>query len=204
MLAQRKIEREFSPERGRIQLHLGCGKRYIPGFVHVDLDDYPHIDYRHDISSLPMFADDSVDLIYCCHALEYYDRGEALGVSKEWHRVLKPGGILRLAVPDFEAIVKVYLKYQDLAHQGILGPLYGRMVMKTADGEKVIHHKTAYDFASLKTVLEAVGFKNIHRYDWRQTVHKDYDDFSQAYIPHMDKEHGILISLNVEAEKAIE
>jgi hypothetical protein len=46
-----------------------------------------------------------------------------------------------------------------------------------------------------------VGFKNVHRYDWRQTIHKDYDDFSQAYIPHMDKEHGILISLNVEAEK---
>jgi len=44
------------------------------------------------------------------------------------------------------------------------------------------------------------GFVHI-RYDWRQTIHKDYDDVSPAYIPHMDKEHGILISLNVEAEK---
>ncbi|MCJ7742971.1 MAG: hypothetical protein MUO99_00190, partial [Dehalococcoidales bacterium] len=94
------------------------------------------------------------------------------------------------------------LKYKDLAHQGILGPLYGRMEIKTADGEKVIYHKTTYDFASLKTALGAAGFKNIHRYDWRQTIHKDYDDFSQAYIPHLDKEHGILISLNLEAEKA--
>ena len=40
-----------------------------------------------------------------------------------------------------------------------------------------------------------------HRYDWRQTLHKDHDDFSQAYVPHMDKEKGLLISLNVEADK---
>jgi predicted SAM-dependent methyltransferase len=29
-----------------IKLHLGCGKRYIPGFIHIDLADYPHIDYK--------------------------------------------------------------------------------------------------------------------------------------------------------------
>ena len=115
--------------------------------------------------------------------------------------MLKQRGILRLAVPDFDAIVKVYLKYKDLDHTGILGPLYGKMVIKTSEGEKIIYHKTVYDFKSLKEVLESVGFRNIHRYDWRDTIHKDYDDFSQAYIPHMDKEHGFLISLNMEAEK---
>lgn len=185
-----------------IKLHLGCGERYIPGFIHVDIADYPHIDYKRDISDLSVFADESVDLIYCCHALEYFDKEEAQEkVLPEWYRVLKHGGILLLAVPDFEAIVKVYLKYKDLNHQGILGPLYGRMKVKTPQGEKIIYHKTVYDFNSLKKLLESTGFKNIHRYDWRQTIHKDYDNFSQAYIPHMDKDHGILISLNVKAEK---
>ncbi|MEE8516667.1 MAG: hypothetical protein V3T02_08525 [Alphaproteobacteria bacterium] len=65
----------------------------------------------------------------------------------------------------------------------------------------VHHHRTVYDFANLEQVLIAAGFKDVRRYDWRQTEHKDYDDFSQAYIPHMDKENGILISLNVEATK---
>jgi predicted SAM-dependent methyltransferase len=182
-----------------IKLHLGCGKRYIPGFVHIDLDDYAHIDYKSEISDLTMFEDNSVDLIYCCHALEYFDRQEARKVLKEWCRVLKPGGILRIAVPDFEALIKVYAQYKDM--NKILGPLYGRIVIKTPRGEKVIYHKTVYDFESLKEVLESVGFKNAHRYYWRETIHKDYDDFSQAYIPHMDREHGLLISLNVEAEK---
>ena len=200
MLEQIGIERESNMDE-KIKLHLGCGGRYIPGFIHIDLDDYPHIDYKSDISNLSMFKDSSVDLIYSCHALEYFDREEVQKVLKEWYRVLKRNGILRVAVPDFEAIVKVYLKYKDLNHKGILGPLYGRIVIKTPDGEKTIYHKTVYDFKSLKEVLESIGFKNVHRYDWKKTIHKDYDDFSQAYIPHMDKEHGILISLNVEAEK---
>ena len=55
-----------------LKLHLGCGKRYIPGFVHVDLDDFPHIDHRVSIARLPMFADESAELIYCCHAFEYF------------------------------------------------------------------------------------------------------------------------------------
>lgn len=186
----------------KIQLHLGCGKKFIPGFVHIDLDNFPHIDYHHEISRLPMFKNNTVDLIYSCHAFEYFDRQQAEEVLKEWRRVLKSGGILRLAVPDFEAIVRVYLKYgKDLEHRGILGPLYGRIEIETERGKKTIYHKTTYDFKSLKKLLEDYGFNNVRRYDWRKTIHKDYDDFSQAYIPHLDKEKGLLISLNVEAQK---
>jgi len=185
-----------------MKLHLGCDKRFIPGFTHVDLADFPHIDYKHNISTLPMFDDESVELIYACHVLEYFDRVEVLDVLKEWRRVLKPGGILRLAVPDFESMVEVYRKYGDLSH--IHGPMYGRWVISTDTGEQVIYHRTVYDFKTLKSVLEHAGLENVHRYDWWQTIHKDYDDYSQAYIPHMDKENGLLISLNVEAEKPYE
>lgn len=185
----------------KIQLYLGSGKRNIPGFVHIDLDDYSHLDYRHDISKLPMFSSNSVDLIYTSHSFEYFDRQEGEKVLREWHRILKSGGILRIAVPNFEAIVRVYLKYKkDLDHKGILGPLFGRMGIKVKGKDKTIYHKTAYDFNSLKKVLQSVGFKNIRRYDWEKTIHKDYDDHSQAYVPHMDKK-GILISLNLEATK---
>jgi hypothetical protein len=104
-------------------------------------------------------------------------------------------------VPDFQNITKVYLKYKDLDHQGILGPLFGRWEVKDKKGNKnYFYHKTSYDFESLKKVLEGVGLKAVRRYDWKKTIHKDYDDYSRAYIPHMD-EKGILISLNVEAIK---
>lgn len=183
-----------------MKLHLGCGKRYIPGFVHIDLNDFPHIDYRYDIRSLPMFKNNSVDLIYFCHGIEYFDRIEIADVLKEWKRVLKRGGVLRLAMPDFNSLVKVYRKYRTL--DKILGPLYGRWEIKGKnDRVEILYHKTVYDFTSARKLLESNGFKQVRRYDWRKTIHKDYDDFSQAYIPHMDKENGILISLNIEAVK---
>lgn len=171
-----------------MKLYLGCGKRYIPGFYHIDVKEFPHV----NVGSADKldFKSDSVDLIYACHLLEHFKRSQH--VLKEWYRVLRPGGILRLAVPDFEKLVGVYLKYKDM--RLILGALTGRQ-----DYPENTHYMV-FDFVSLSENLKETGFKNIHRYDWRKTIHKDYDDFSQAYIPHMDK-NGILISLNIEATK---
>ena len=66
---------------------------------------------------------------------------------------------------------------------------------------ETIYHKTIYDFDSLKKLLEDNGFNNVREWDWRQVEHGHIDDYSQAYLPHMDKENGTLISLNVEASK---
>jgi SAM-dependent methyltransferase len=189
-----------NPEPPAIQLHLGCGKRYIPGFVHIDIADFPHIDYRHDIRTLPMLADDSVAVAYACHVLEYFDRIEVVDVLREWRRVLVPGATLFTAVPDFAALVDVYRQHGELSL--VLGPLFGRW-QDPGGSQKVepIYHRTTYDFGSLRTVLESAGFRDVNRYDWRNTIFRDYDDYSQAYIPHMDKEHGRLISLNVTCRK---
>ena len=108
-----------------MKLHLGCGKRFIPGFVHVDVADFPHIEHRHAVGSLPMFKDESATLVYACHVLEYFDRLEVVDVLREWHRVLAHGGVVRLAVPDFAALAEVYRRHRDVAR--VLGPLYGRI-----------------------------------------------------------------------------
>jgi hypothetical protein len=68
-------------------------------------------------------------------------------------------------------------------------------------GGRIIYHKTVYDFDALATVLTANGFAQVQRYDWRETIHRDHDDYSQSYLPHLDKDKGLLISLNVEGTK---
>ncbi|BCX12980.1 MAG: hypothetical protein KatS3mg067_1918 [Thermosynechococcus sp.] len=178
-----------------MKLHLGCGKRHIPGFVHIDAIDYPHVDHVATIDNLSFIADDSVDLIYNCHVLEHFKRRDVPRVLKEWHRVLKPGGVLRISVPDFAQICKVYRRFGKL--DLVIGPLFGRQ-----DYLYNIHYNV-FDFDSLSRNLTEAGFVNVRHYDWRETEHAHVDDFSQAYIPHMDKENGILISLNVECEKPV-
>jgi ubiquinone/menaquinone biosynthesis C-methylase UbiE len=183
-----------------IKAHLGCWHRFIPGFVHVDLCDMPHIDHNFSIDQLPFFADDSVELIYCSHALEYFDREQAHAVLKEWRRVLAPGGWLRLAVPDFNALLEVYRLTGELAR--VLGPLYGKMGITTPEGSATLFHKTTYDERSLADLLLEVGFVEPQRWNWRETEHSYIDDHSQAYFPHMQKESGLLISLNIQARKS--
>lgn len=180
-----------------MKLHLGCWHRQIPGFVHVDLCDLPHIDHKHRIDELPFIADGAAELIYCSHAFEYFDRVEAVRVLAEWRRVLAPGGVLRLAVPDFEALIQVYQRSG--AIERVLGPLYGRMEIATQDGPRWLFHKTCYDERSLGQLLQDNGFETPQRWDWRTTEHAQIDDHSQAYFPHMDKDKGVLVSLNLQA-----
>lgn len=176
-----------------MKLHLGCGKRFLPGFVHIDAVDYPHVDHIATIDNLSFIQTDSVDLIYNCHVLEHFKRRDVGRVLSEWHRVLKPGGTLRVSVPDFSKLCEVYQRENKL--DLVIGALFGRQ-----DYLYNIHYNV-FDFISLSKSLDQAGFVNVRYYDWRQTEHAGIDDFSQAYIPHMDKEHGTLISLNVECDK---
>jgi ubiquinone/menaquinone biosynthesis C-methylase UbiE len=179
-----------------LKLHIGCGKRFIPDFVHIDQVAFPHVDHVQDIRCLPGFADNSASLIYACQVIEYFDREEVVGVLGEWLRVLAPNGVLRLSVPNFTVISRLYQAGFKL--ELFLGTLYGRIL----DGKGgFAYHRTTYDEHSLRDLLSELGFRETRLWDWRKTEHAHIDDFSQAYFPHMDKERGMLFNLNMEARK---
>lgn len=178
-----------------IKINMGCGWRnFGKDWIHIDGGAYEHLDHK-SMTTLP-FKDNEVDLIYSSHVVEYFDREQVESLLKEWHRVLKPGGTLRVAVPDFSKMAELYT-LGEYEVDSFLGLLYGKMKMES----DTIYHKTVYDFKSLSTVLQSSGFKNCRLYDWRETEHSQFDDHSQAYLPHMQKETGTLMSLNVECEK---
>jgi len=179
-----------------MKLNLGCGKRnFGKGWIHIDGSNYPHI-HSHDIVNLP-FEENSVDLIYASHVFEYFDREEADDVLQKWKKCLKPNGIIRLAVPNFDKYARLYTDGKITLDQCV-GPLYGKWKMTKND---VIYHKTTYDFISLENKLKTNGFTNIKLWDWNQVEHGNIDDYAQSYIPHMDKESGYLMSLNIECNK---
>jgi predicted SAM-dependent methyltransferase len=117
----------------------------------------------------------------------------------KWKNKLKNNGILRLAVPNFEMYSKLYSERKITLDQCV-GPLYGKWKMTDTQN---VYHKTTYDFVSLKKVLEDAGFMNVRLWDWRKVEHGIVDDYSQSYIPHMDKDNGQLMSLNLEANNII-
>ncbi len=174
------------------RLHLGCGNKYLPNYYHIDLNDYDHIDLKHDISILPMIEDESIVEIYASHVLEHLWRTDIFKVISEWNRILVTGGTIRLAVPNFEAIVNKYKESGKI--EEIVGLLCG--------GHRDINdrHGIMFDFRLLRTFLEDAGFGMIEKYDWKEFLPKGYDDYSKAYLPHMD-ESGKLMSLNVKAVK---
>jgi predicted SAM-dependent methyltransferase len=176
-----------------MKLHLGCGNKILEGFINVDIRPDEGVDVVDNIRILESIEKESVEFIYCSHVLEHFGRFEYLDVLKRWYEVLMEGGTLRLSVPDLEKVFEQYKNGTSL--KKLLGFLYGGQTYPQN------YHYIGFDFNSLKEDLEMIGFKNIRHWDWKKTEYSHIDDFSQAYLPHMEKDNGMLMSLNIEADK---
>jgi len=176
-----------------LKLHIGCGTKKINGYVNIDCRYLPTVDEIQNAELLRSYKQNTVDVLYASHVLEHFGRWKYKHVLQRWFEVIKPGGILRLAVPDFSKICEHYSHNKEL---GILmGLLYGGQ-----DYQENFHYVT-FDYVSLSNTLKEIGFREVRVWDWRNTEHSDVDDFSQCYLPHMDKQNGMLMSLNVEGVK---
>ena len=149
---------------------------------------------------MPFIANNSVDEIYSSHALEYFDFNQVEEVLFEWKRCLKLGGLLRLSVPDFDKLIKVY-QYEKLDIEKIIGPLFGRWKINDKD---YIYHRTVFTKNKLMNTLKSCGFNNIELWDpltYFGSGEDCFDDYSKAYYPHMDFTNGFSISVNLVAKK---
>ena len=91
------------------RLNWGCGEYPEAGWINSDIKSTPGIDISCDIlDGLPL-ADDSIDYAVSIHALPELPMGDLVPALRELRRVLKPGGVLRLALPDLDRGIKAYL-----------------------------------------------------------------------------------------------
>ena len=179
----------------KLKLHLGCGKRRFPGFVNVDIREEVKPDILADVFKLENIENESVDEIYTCHVLEHVDKKESYEALKRWFEVLKPGGILRISVPDIAACCEHYVEHRDL--KILYAFFWGSQKFAKYD-----YHYHGWDEKTLTEALYGVGFKEVSLWDWRKTPpHDTHDDYCRAYLPHMDFENGKLMSLNIQGVK---
>jgi SAM-dependent methyltransferase len=192
-LGFRRTLTRVNPEEAT-RLHLGCGNIRIPGFCNVDILQTTAVDVVSDISKLENFSDNSIELIYACHVLEHFSHEEAVRVLRRWFQVLKPGGVLRVSVPDIDRIVKIYTDnwahFQTPGNSPWIGLLYG------GQGDPYDFHKTGFNFCWMKHLLDDIGFENVSEYPHQPHFVPGTVDASLAHEP-----FGQYLSLNVLAVK---
>jgi predicted SAM-dependent methyltransferase len=99
-------------------LNLGCGSRFHPEWTNVDVASRSPYVRAHDLRKKIPFSEAIFDVVYHSHFLEHIPKEKAIGFLQECHRVLKPGGIIRVAVPDLEGMVRLYLCALERALEG--------------------------------------------------------------------------------------
>ena len=99
-------------------LNIGCGSHYHRDWTNIDLisDSFDVIPY--DITIGLPFSENQFDAVYHSHVIEHLDSKHGIELIRECFRVLKPGGVARIVVPDLEKIAKLYLEKHDRAWQG--------------------------------------------------------------------------------------
>ena len=135
-----------------ICLNLGSGDVQVPGFYNLDI--------KNGHSCYPLKRDaNSVDIIRASHILEHFGFGVVDDVLRDWVNVLRPGGLMQIAVPDFAWIVQRYL-------EGAALPLEGYVLGGQTDEND--YHKSLWDADKLKKHMRKAGLERIG--PWRSTV----------------------------------
>ncbi len=133
---------------GPIKINLGCGNKAIHGYDNRDRQ------LGHEAYPLPD-ADESVDEVRASHLLEHFPHQVANQVVAEWVRVLKPGGWLKIAVPDFGILAESYRRGEKQNFQGFI--MGGQT---NADD----FHCAIYDEECLRDTMAQAGLVDFQRW----------------------------------------
>jgi SAM-dependent methyltransferase len=175
------------------RLNWGCGTDPEPGWLNSDIKEAPGIDISADIRAGLPLDDASLDYAVSNHALPELTYSDVEIALRELHRVLRPAGVLRLALPDLDRAIRAYLDGDAgyfLVRDDDIRSLGGKLVVQlTWYG----YSRTMFTFDFIEELLYKAGFRRVERCSYRQTTS------SYSEIIDLDNREGE--SLFVEAFK---
>jgi SAM-dependent methyltransferase len=153
-----KIRGAHANGSGAPHLHLGCGPKYLSGFINVDGNLLRKRDVWLDLRNGLPFASDSIASIYSSHVFEHFYAEELSALLRECHRVLSPEGFMRTVVPDLRAAARAYIAgdasfFCDFprAHRSLGGKFSNLLFCEGG-------HRQGLDFSYLEELLLDAGF----------------------------------------------
>ncbi len=140
-----------------IKLNLGCGYDLREGYVNVDLEEFHGPDLVADVTSLDGIDDGAAHEVLAIDVLEHLNRDSTAAALAEWARVMMPGGVLKIQVPDMRGLSRMILSSTDTLESAetMAGLLYGTQAY-TGD-----FHQAGFTDLLLASKLAHAGFTNI-------------------------------------------
>jgi predicted SAM-dependent methyltransferase len=176
-------------EKGRFvqrRLHIG-GKTAKAGWEILDVRPDAHVDHLGNATDLRQFADATFQEIYASHVLEHFCyQTELLPVLTEWQRVLVPGGVLRLSVPDLDILAHLFMQRHTL---DINQRFFVMRMMFGGHMHEYDHHRVGLNFEFMYSYLQQAGFVDMQRVG----SHGLFNDSSETLMG------NVPISLNMTA-----
>lgn len=151
-------------------LNVGCGDKSHPGCVNIDYRWTPGIDVCWDITKKAYpFPDERFEGIYTEHCLEHIPYDSCRRNLVEFRRILKPGGILRVVIPDGELYLDLYARKK--TDKSVMMPYGENEATAMISVNRIFRahrHLFIYDFETFGMLLEEAGFRNITRVKFMQ------------------------------------
>lgn len=154
------------PHAGKRLLNVGCGLHFHPDWVNVDVVPASSAVIAADVRNGLPFADEVFDAVYCSHVLEHLPQREAASLLRHMYRVLRPGGVIRVVVPDLETLAREYLRLLDQLNREpdasaadydwIMLEMYDQAVRDRSGGE-MSGFLAAPDLPNREFVLSRIG-----------------------------------------------
>lgn len=175
----RRIVRERLQSTDPARIHLGCGPRVLAGWINTDSNDQrPEILYANLLRRLP-FPDDFAQYVFSEHVHEHLSYKEGSRLLHDVYRVLRPSGVLRLAVPDLDFFIRLYTDKEK--HSAFIRKYHRSFEQEGPPGANSIinsvfmehGHRYIYDFRELKDQLEIAGFRNVRKMEPGKSDHDD-------------------------------
>ena len=179
-----------------LRIYYGCGLTRQPGYLNVDVRWTPAVDLLADLEWCARRFAGQCSEIFMSHVIEHYrspGKGlrrtpeTAIGALVAAARALRPGGIVRIAVPDFEALARLYTN-------GTL-PLFPRLLGRLCGAQNYREnvHRCAFDREFLELCLREAGFERFET--WNPTA------LNLAMDASFDELNGVRTSLNLLGHK---